>query len=112
MDAIATIDDYASLIRAFRLALAHRGLEPSSEAGDVGAGIFAPTGPRHLAPGILGGVLAATGTKLLLVEDPEAWARVERRLREAELGPSGVQAPVTRSSLARAAAAHAAGRAP
>lgn len=88
---IAIITDYPSLIRAFRAAFAHRSLPTSSQSVAVAAGLtsgyigkilapFAGMPLRGVGPAAFGAMLGVTGSKLLLVEDPQAWERIKHRL--------------------------------
>jgi hypothetical protein len=84
---IAEITDYPSLVAALRRAREIRSVsfQTMDEIVTASDGYFskvlAPNGSRRLTPLSLGWALGALGVKCLLVEDTEALARVEARLK-------------------------------
>ena len=105
---LASVDSFYSLICALRAGFEHRKISPSSKSAAQVAGLpdrwmATVLGPirnlkaRRLQATSFDSLLGVIGCKLLLVEDPEAWAKVCDRLVEKK--PNLVRADTTHIEL-------------
>lgn len=97
--ALTTVREYADLVEALRarrdaLQITHETIDDIAGLSSGYAGKLLCNPPLRRLASMLGPMLGALGLKLLVVEDPEAMVRVERRISRKDYYRRVHQAPL------------------